>query len=131
MDRVKTYKFRVRPYFITSLHYLEWKRLVVDVKRENAKQFMLNDVVLHMKERLAVEEVKLQIEDFKGLRHDHRFSLSDDSNQFVREFADKNKLLLAEALEVLLYLYCEQEFSQEEMKQNGLRNWNIKVEWKK
>lgn len=84
-----------------------------------------------MKERLAAQEVKLQIEDFKGLRHDQRFSLSDESNQFVREFAERNQLLLAEGLEVLLYLYCEQEFSQKEMNENGLNNWNIKVEWKK
>ena len=128
---MNTYKFRVRPYFKTSLHYLEWKTLISDVKREDKKLYVLNDVVLHMKERLAAQEVKLQIEDFKGLRHDQRFSLSDESNQFVREFAERNQLLLAEGLEVLLYLYCEQEFSQKEMKENGLNNWNIKVEWKK
>jgi hypothetical protein len=127
---LNTYKFRVRPFFKTSLHYLEWRELVTDVKKEDKKLFVLNDVLLHMRERLMVHEVKLQIEEFKGLRHDQRFSLTDESNQFVREFSKQNQLLIAESLEVLLYLYCEQRFSQEEMKKNGLHNWNIKTEWK-
>jgi DNA modification methylase len=128
---LKTYKFRVRPFFITSLHYLEWKQLTADVNRENAKQFVLNDVILNMKEQLKVKEVILQINDFKGYRHDQRFSLSEESNHFVREFAEQNQLLLAEGIEILLYLYCKEVFSEQEMKQNGLGNWNIKVEWKK
>lgn len=98
-----------------------------DVKKENSKQFVLDGIILRMKRYLAENEYKIQMDEFKGYRHDQRFSLSDESNQFVRDFSKRNNLLIAEGIELILYLYCDQAFSIKEMKQNGLYNWNIKV----
>jgi hypothetical protein len=114
---------------MTSLQYLKWKELVAEVNKENAKQYVLDDVIIRMKKILEEKELKIQIEDFNGYRRDQRFSISDESNHFVREFAEKNNFLLAEGLEVLQYLYCELFLDEKEMEQNGLMNWNIKVEW--
>lgn len=127
---MNTYKMRVRPYFMTALKYLEWKRLLDDVSNEDTKLFVLDEAVLSVKELLKKREVHFHIIGFKGQRHDQRFSLSSESNEFIREFAEKNYILIAEALELILYVYCEQVLTQSEMKENGLLNWNFKVEWK-
>ena len=115
---------------MTCLKYLEWKALVNDVSKENTKQFILDEMILFMRKLLSDKEFKLEIPEFKGYRHDQRFSLSEESNKYVRDFAEQHNLLIAEALEVLLYLYFELVLSHSEVEQNGLKNWNIKVEWK-
>lgn len=125
---MSTYKFRVRPYFKTTLQYLEWKELLDDVSQENTKQFVLDKILLTIKKQLSQFEIFIHHESFKGARHDQRFSLTKESNEFLRGFAEKNNLLIAEALEILLFIHCQQVLTDDEMRINGLENWAIKVE---
>ncbi|MFT0137133.1 hypothetical protein ACEK07_00195 [Alcanivoracaceae bacterium MT1] len=126
---METFKFRVRPFFKTSLLYLEWKELCADVNKEHAKQFVLDKVVMTIQEKLSNYELKIHMDSFKGYRHDLRFSLSKQSNDFIREFAKKNQLYIAEALEIILYVYCSEFLSTQEIKDNGLHNWQIGFQW--
>lgn len=128
---MKTHKIRVRPYFITCLKYLEWKALLSDIEREKSKLFVLDKVITKMKETLEQKQIFLEFEKFKGYRHDQRFSLSESAVTYIKEFAEKNNLLIAESVEILLYLYCNQNLDSEEFKQCGLGYWGINVSWEK
>jgi len=127
---LKTHKFRVRPFFKTTLKYLEWKELQQSVEKEKSKQYVLDMVIKKVKHLLSDTPIILNIEEYKGLRHDQRFSISEESYAYIKEFSEKNGLLIAESLEVFLFIYCKNELTHSELEKNGLFNWNIDIGWK-
>lgn len=123
---------RIRPDYFKVLTYLEFQADKQGVERHA----YINNVVRFSLDFLVENGIRYEIEEYEPMRKGKGFFLKKEtfnlfderyklvSNYYLSKYL--KKLLVAEFMELIIYIYCINQLTEDELKLIDI-NWGIKV----
>mgnify|MGYP001017850313 CR=1 FL=1 len=114
--------FRVRNNVIEAYQYLEF----LCIRKDIPKYALFDHIVLSSIDYINKNSIMFSIDEYIPRREPKGFTIRDITLDTFYEFVEKKGILVAEAVELLIYVFIETNLSDSE-KQLIDTNWGIKL----
>jgi hypothetical protein len=119
-------KFRVREEFYRVIKYVEWKLLYNGRKREEIKH-LVDEIIQESLDKIYNQNLNVRTDIYGQERDVLGYTLQNETVRKLDKVNKRLKLYAGELVEVCLYMYFIEHFSEEEQELNKMKEWSITI----
>lgn len=116
-------RFRVREELYRAIHYIEWKLLFTRSKEDI--KYIADEIISESLTKIERDNIKIITSDYGTERELIGLTLAPETIKNLYDIHEKSRIFVGELIEVCVYMYFQEHFTEEDFKLNQLQNWDI------